>query len=158
MAPKWAKEDELLPNRSSESADPRPLRIVGDGGDALPRAAAGEAPRGTLPIELTSFVGRGRELAEVEALLGTTRLLTITGPGGCGKKRLALRMAADLADGFSGGTFFVGLASLTDPDLVPQAVARVLVFARRRISLSWRRSRNDLRSMRRSFWWTTAST
>jgi hypothetical protein len=97
-----------------------------DGGDALPRAAAGEAPRGTLPTELTSFVGRGRELAEVEALLGTTRLLTITGPGGCGKTRLALRMAADLADCFSGGTFFVGLASLTDPDLVPQAVARVL--------------------------------
>ncbi len=127
MAPKWAKEDELLlPNRSSERAEPRPLRIVGDSGDALPRAAAGEALRGTLPIELTSFVGRERELAEVEALLGTTRLLTITGPGGCGKTRLVLRMATDLAYGFSGGTFFVELAPLTDPDLVPQAVARVL--------------------------------
>jgi non-specific serine/threonine protein kinase len=71
-------------------------------------------------------VGRERELGEVEALLGLARLLTITGPGGCGKTRLALRMAADLAAGFSGGAFFVGLASLTDPDLVPQAVARVV--------------------------------
>jgi predicted ATPase/DNA-binding CsgD family transcriptional regulator len=126
MAPKRAKEDELLPNRSSESTDPRPLRIVGDGGDAPPGAASVEAPRVSLPVELTSFVGRKRELAEAETLLGTNRLLTITGPGGCGKTRLALRMAADLAEGFSAGTFFVGLASLIDPDLLSQAVARAL--------------------------------
>jgi predicted ATPase/DNA-binding CsgD family transcriptional regulator len=126
MAPERAREGELLPNRSSESADPRPLRIVRDGGDAPPGATSGEAPRGTLPIELTSFVGRRRELAEAEALLGMARLLTITGPGGCGKTRLALRMAADLAAGFSGGACFVGLASLTDADLVPQTLAQVL--------------------------------
>jgi predicted ATPase/DNA-binding CsgD family transcriptional regulator len=79
-----------------------------------------------LPLELTSFVGRERELAELRELLDDTRLLTITGPGGSGKTRLALRVAAELAVGFDDGARWVELAALSDPDLVPQRVASAL--------------------------------
>jgi predicted ATPase/DNA-binding CsgD family transcriptional regulator len=75
-----------------------------------------------LPAELTSFVGRRSELREVKRLLATTRLLTLTGSGGAGKTRLALRAAADMARGFPDGAWLVSLASIQDPILVPQAV------------------------------------
>jgi predicted ATPase/DNA-binding CsgD family transcriptional regulator len=75
-----------------------------------------------LPAELTSFVGRREELREVKHLLATTRLLTLTGSGGAGKTRLALRAAAEMARGFSDGAWLVLLASIQDPMLVPQAV------------------------------------
>lgn len=78
-----------------------------------------------LPLQLTSFVGREREVAQVKRLLGTTRLLTLTGSGGAGKTRLSLQVAADLLDQFPDGVWLVELASLTDPALVPQAVASV---------------------------------
>src|SRR3712207_5940804 len=124
MAPKRAKRDDLPPNGLSGSEEPRPLRLLEAAPEAAPRAAG--APRGGQPLELTSFVGRERELAEVEVLMGTTRLLTISGPGGCGKTRLALKVATDVAPGFSGGAYVVDLASITDPALVPGAVARML--------------------------------
>jgi predicted ATPase/class 3 adenylate cyclase len=79
-----------------------------------------------LPLQLTSFVGRERELAEVARLLATTRLLTLTGAGGCGKTRLAVQAAADLVDGYADGAWLVELAPLADPDLVPQTVATAL--------------------------------
>lgn len=81
-----------------------------------------------LPSELTSFVGRGRELNEAKRLLSgpETRLLTLVGPGGCGKTRLALRVAHELEGSFADGARWVGLASLFDPALVPQRVARAL--------------------------------
>jgi predicted ATPase/DNA-binding CsgD family transcriptional regulator len=83
-------------------------------------------PRDNLPLQLTSFVGREREMAEVNRLLGTSRLLTLTGPGGSGKTRLALSVASELVDRFEEGVWIVELAPLSDPDLVPQAVASVL--------------------------------
>ena len=83
-------------------------------------------PRHNLPAALTSFVGREQELAEVVGLLGTTRLLTLTGPGGVGKTRLALQAAPALLAGFPDGAWLVELAPLTDPALVAQAVAAVL--------------------------------
>ena len=83
-------------------------------------------PVNNLPLELSSFVGREREIAEVKRLLAEHRLLTLTGPGGCGKTRLALEVAADLVEGFKDGAWLVELASLSDPALVPQAVASVL--------------------------------
>lgn len=79
-----------------------------------------------LPLQLTSFIGRGREQAEVRDLLATTRLLTLTGPGGAGKTRLALRVAVNLVDDYADGVWFVDLAPLADSALVPQAVASAL--------------------------------
>jgi len=79
-----------------------------------------------LPIQLTSFVGREREMAEVKRLLSTARLLTLTGPGGCGKTRLSLQVAADLLESYPEGVWLVEMAPLGDPDLVPQAVASAL--------------------------------
>jgi predicted ATPase/DNA-binding CsgD family transcriptional regulator len=79
-----------------------------------------------LPLELTSFIGREREVAEVEGLLADHRLLTLTGSGGSGKTRLGVAVANDLMGGFEDGAWFVELASLSDPDLVPQEAASVL--------------------------------
>ena len=79
-----------------------------------------------LPLDLSSFVGREKELAEVRRLMEEARLLTLTGTGGCGKTRLALAVAGELAEEFEDGVWFVELASLSDPSLVPQAVASVL--------------------------------
>jgi len=79
-----------------------------------------------LPAELTSFVGRQREVDEASELLATARLLTLTGPGGTGKTRLALRIAAGRRSAYGDGVFFVDLAALTDPALVGPTVARSL--------------------------------
>ncbi len=79
-----------------------------------------------LPAPLTSFVGRDRESAEVIGLLERTRLLTLTGPGGTGKTRLALHVAATAHDRFSDGVVFVSLASILDPGLVPVTIATAL--------------------------------
>jgi predicted ATPase/class 3 adenylate cyclase len=85
-----------------------------------------DARPSNLPLQLTSFVGREEETAEVERLLGHTRLLTLTGPGGSGKTRLALRVAADLLPQYRDGSCFVDLSPETDPALVPAAVAKAL--------------------------------
>jgi predicted ATPase/DNA-binding CsgD family transcriptional regulator len=74
-----------------------------------------------LPAEVTSFVGRRQELREVKRLLTTTRLLTLTGSGGVGKTKLALRAAAEMSRGFPDGAWLVLLASISDPLLVTQA-------------------------------------
>jgi len=79
-----------------------------------------------LPTELTSFVGRQREVDETTRLLETRRLLTLTGPGGTGKTRLAIRIASSLVSSFRDGVFFVDLATLTDPALVAPSIARSL--------------------------------
>jgi Holliday junction resolvasome RuvABC ATP-dependent DNA helicase subunit len=71
-----------------------------------------------LPLQLTSFVGREREMAEVEDLLADHHLLTLTGPGGSGKTRLALAVASEVVLDFEDGVWLVELASLSDPDLV----------------------------------------
>ena len=83
-------------------------------------------PKHNLPAPLTSFVGRQRELDEVESLLEESRLLTLTGPAGTGKTRLALQVAAQVAEGFADGVTLVELAPLKDPALVADTVARAL--------------------------------
>lgn len=81
-----------------------------------------------LPLQPTPFLGRELEVPQVVALMRRpdVRFLTLTGPGGTGKSRLALQAAVDLLDDFRDGVFYVPLASLTDPDLVPAAVAGAL--------------------------------
>jgi len=79
-----------------------------------------------LPIALSSFIGRGREIVEIKRLLTTTRLVTLAGSGGSGKTRLAIWVAAELGGAFGDGAWLVELASLADPALVPQAVTSVL--------------------------------
>ena len=78
-----------------------------------------------LPQQVTSFVGREKEIGEVKALLEGTRLLTLTGSGGCGKTRLSLQVAADLLDGSGDGAWLVELAGLSDPSLVAQMVSSI---------------------------------
>jgi predicted ATPase/class 3 adenylate cyclase/DNA-binding CsgD family transcriptional regulator len=77
-----------------------------------------------LPMQLTSFVGRDAELAQLRELLSENRLLTLTGAGGAGKTRLAIQLAGQLAGEFGDGVWYVDLAPITDPDLVPLTVAR----------------------------------
>ncbi|PWT70948.1 MAG: adenylate/guanylate cyclase domain-containing protein [Proteobacteria bacterium] len=85
-----------------------------------------EATPNNLPLQLTSFIGREREVTEVKALLAKTRLLTLVGVGGIGKSRLSLQVAADAIDDFPDGVWLVELAPLSDGERVAQAVASVL--------------------------------
>jgi predicted ATPase/DNA-binding CsgD family transcriptional regulator len=81
---------------------------------------------GNLPAEAASFVGRRHELAEVRKRLTVARLVSLVGPGGVGKTRLAIRIATDLGRGFPGGIWMVELAELRDPALVSNAVMAAL--------------------------------
>jgi predicted ATPase/class 3 adenylate cyclase len=85
-----------------------------------------DARPNNLPAQLTSFVGREEQIAEIKQLLDRTRLLTLTGPGGTGKTRLALQIAAETLTDYRDGCFFVDLAPITDPALVPAVIARAL--------------------------------
>jgi predicted ATPase/DNA-binding CsgD family transcriptional regulator len=84
-----------------------------------------------LPLQVNRFIGRERELTAVSGLLVTSRLLTLTGAGGSGKTRLALQVATDLREEFAHGVWWVELAALSDPLLVPQAVASALSIPER---------------------------
>jgi predicted ATPase/DNA-binding SARP family transcriptional activator len=91
--------------------------------DEVP-SGGGRAPG--LPQQLTSFIGRERELAEAATLLRNARLLTLTGAGGCGKTRLALELAGQLLGDFSDGAWPVELAALGEPELLGPAIAQAL--------------------------------
>ncbi|MBA3275837.1 MAG: AAA family ATPase, partial [Chloroflexia bacterium] len=108
-----------MPANASDpyARDPTPLRTV------TPVDSVSSWPR-----PLTAFVGRGEEIRAVGDLCPRkdVRLLTITGPGGAGKTRLAIEVAARVADAFEDGVVFVSLAALRDPELVPVTVAEAL--------------------------------
>jgi predicted ATPase/DNA-binding CsgD family transcriptional regulator len=94
------------------------------GGNSMPLTVM--RPLGALPAEVTGFVGRRPELAQLTELLGTARLVTVTGPGGVGKTRVCLRAADRLADAFGDGVCLAELSGLTDPELLPHTVATCL--------------------------------
>jgi predicted ATPase/class 3 adenylate cyclase len=96
--------------------------------DAFPPLRTLETRPHNLPTQATPFLGRERAVNEVVALLRSAeaRLVTLTGPGGTGKTRLALQAAAQLLEDFPDGVYFVPLAALRDPELVPSAIATAL--------------------------------
>src|SRR5688500_1499646 len=106
---------------------PVPLRPMPTQPAAAPESVTGKTPDG-LPRPLTSLVGREAEIASLRALLmeENVRLLTLTGPGGIGKTRLALRLGAEVAEAFPDGVVFVPLAAIADAELVLPTIARAL--------------------------------
>jgi predicted ATPase/class 3 adenylate cyclase len=94
--------------------------------DRFPPLRSIDLAPNNLPTQVTSFVGRARELEEARQLLDRVRLLTLTGPGGTGKTRLSLQLAAETIDKFPDGVYFVPLAPIADPHLVPSTVAHTL--------------------------------
>jgi predicted ATPase/class 3 adenylate cyclase len=103
------------------------FQVVADGVAAdFPPLRSLDARLNNLPLQLTGFVGREREKAEVRRLLLGSRLLTLTGAGGAGKTRLALQVAAETVEEFADGVWLVELAALSDPALVPHAMAAAL--------------------------------
>ena len=111
-------------------APERLAQLVIDGTPAdFPPPRSLDARPNNLPTQLTTFVGREREVADASALLRETRLLTFTGPGGTGKTRLSLQVAAAAADDFPDGLWFVPLEPVRDPDLVAPTIARTLGIA-----------------------------
>jgi non-specific serine/threonine protein kinase len=119
---------DLGPHRLKDLRDAEHLYQVDAPGlqHSFPPLSSVVAVPNNLPVYLSSFVGRERERRAARELLERTRLLTLSGPGGAGKTRLAAQIAADMVGQFSDGVWMVELAPITDPALVPRAVASVL--------------------------------
>ena len=94
--------------------------------DTVTRKPVEKEVSSNIPVPLTSFVGRGKELNEIARLLSISRLLTLTGPGGVGKTRLAIETAQYSLKNFKDGVFWVGLVGLSDANLIPQEIAQSL--------------------------------
>ena len=126
--PEGTELRDLGPHRLKDIAHPEHLYhlVIEDLPSNFPPPRTLDARPNNIPLQLTSFVGREGEIAKVRHLLGHTRLLTLTGAGGTGKTRLALQVAADVLTEYRDGAFFVDLSAVTDPALVPSAVARAL--------------------------------
>ncbi len=122
--------DNLGEHRLKDLSAPQPIfQLVGEGLEReFPALATLETRPTNIPPQPTRLIGREQELAEVGELLRRVdvRLLTVTGPGGAGKTRLALQAAADLLDDFADGVFFVSLVGVAEPSLVIPAIAQTL--------------------------------
>jgi hypothetical protein len=93
------------------------------------RSLANPVLRNNLPAQLSSFIGRDEEVAELRALVESSRLVTLTGAGGCGKTRLGLQVAAGLLDGCGDGVWLVELAAVSDEVAVATAICGALGIA-----------------------------
>jgi len=115
---------DLGKHRLKDLSEPETIfELIGTGREeAFPHLRTMDVIPNNLPLQLTSFVGRERELAEALHLLERTRVLTLTGPGGTGKTRLSLQLAAEVGDQFSDGVFFVALAPVSDVEVVPSQI------------------------------------
>jgi predicted ATPase/class 3 adenylate cyclase len=100
--------------------------VVPDLPDAFPALMSISHPLHNLPLQLTSFIGREKEMAAIQQMLHNARLVTLTGPGGTGKTRLALQTASGLVEQYADGVWLVELAPLSDSALVPTLTARAL--------------------------------
>jgi predicted ATPase/class 3 adenylate cyclase len=129
--PDGASLRELGAHRLKDLREPERLaQLVVDGlPDTFPPLRSLDARPNNLPTQLTTFVGREKELAAAGDLLRGTRLLSLTGPGGTGKTRLSLQVAADVAETYPDGVWFVTLDAVRDPALVAQTIARTLGIA-----------------------------
>ncbi|HLF59838.1 MAG TPA: adenylate/guanylate cyclase domain-containing protein, partial [Acidimicrobiia bacterium] len=115
---------DLGKHRLKDLSEPETIfELVGRGRqEGFPHLRTLDAIPNNLPMQLTSFVGREQELAEALRLLDRTRILTLTGPGGTGKTRLSLQVAAEVGDQFPDGVFFVDLAPVSDVEVVPSQI------------------------------------
>jgi len=128
VAPVGTEFRDLGAHRLKDLATPEhlyQLDVVGLPAD-FPALRTLDARANNLPVQLTSFVGREAEIAAVSELVAGNRLVTLTGPGGSGKTRLALQVAAERLMDHGDGVFVIELAPITDPELVPSAIASVL--------------------------------
>jgi predicted ATPase/DNA-binding CsgD family transcriptional regulator len=116
-----SNEGQAMRSGIGGDAVPRPMRR-----DTLQLASVAAARRDNLPAEISSFIGREAAIAQVAELLSAHRLVTLSGPPGVGKTRLALRIASDLGPDFPDGIWLVELAALAEAGLVPAAVASAL--------------------------------
>lgn len=129
--PKEISLKDLGEHRLKDLAEPEHIYQLGIAGlpAEFPAIRSLDARPNNLPVQVTSFVGRDDELGEAKKLLLENRLLTFTGPGGTGKTRLALQVAAESLGDFGDGVFFVALGPVRDPALVPSTIAQVLGVA-----------------------------
>ena len=127
-APRRTHLRDLGQHRLKDLSDPERLhQIVIEGLEQdFPPPRTLDARPNNLPAQLTRFIGRSDEIARIRELVENNRLVTLTGPGGTGKTRLALAVAAEALDRFRDGVFFVDLSSITEPELVPSAIASAL--------------------------------
>ncbi len=121
-----SKGERIPDAKTAPSAAPVPAHAPPEAAAPIPASTTTLPHRRNLPVPLTSFIGREREMGEVKRMLSTTRLLTLIGTGGMGKTRLAIQVATDLSSEYKDGAWWVDLVALSDPALVPQAVAKSL--------------------------------
>ena len=107
---------------SLKEAAARLDEVMTSGSTTITRKIEHSKVRNNLPTQMSTFVGRGAALNELMRMVADTRLLTLTGSGGCGKTRLAVRLAAEVLESFGDGVWFVDLASLTEPSRVAHSI------------------------------------